>query len=73
MIVWTFQDKDCVKSIMNGVWYKDHSRYGNARLKDVDKKYVSSVTMPDGEKVLATPIYTFGKMVIAMYLCLEFV
>lgn len=30
--------------------------------KEVDRKYVSSVVMQDGEKLLASPIYAFGKM-----------
>lgn len=62
MIVWTFQDRDCLDRIKSGVWYKDYGRYKDARIKDCDKQYIKDVTLPSGESITAAPIYTYGKI-----------
>lgn len=60
MRLWTFQDRRCVKTLMDGdKWYCHENKTFKSRTKEVDKQYIT--TRSEHSSVIH-PIYCFSKL-----------
>lgn len=61
MLLWTFQDIECLDALKKGIWFKEYTRSSAERIKNVDEKYIVD-RIVNGRETTTIPIYCFASI-----------